>query len=124
MTRYFASALGLLLAASTATLAVADSTATITQGDGGSFIRRVFRSDDGQTIVQRHGGSTAVITQTSPKGKARRQSVVVSDEAGADMLAGVSPELQRELQELARDEGTTVQALVEEAVQEYLDHNY
>ncbi len=122
--RYFAGALGILLVATTAPLAVADSTATITQGGGGSFVRKVFRSPDSQTIVQKDGGNSVVITQRSSRGKAHRNSVVMSDDMSMDTLVSVSPELQQELEELAMDEGTTVQALVEAAIQDYLDRNY
>ena len=117
--RHYAGMLGLVLAASAASVAAADSTATITQSDGTSVVRRVFRSPDSQTIVQQHGGSRAVITQRS----SRRQARPVVDADGPDLRVALAPEDRRELQALAREEGTSVEALVEEAVQDFLDRN-
>ena len=118
--RHYAGMLGLVLAASAASVAAADSTATITQSDGTSVVRRVFRSPDSQTIVQQHGGSRAVITQRSSRRQARLgRAVEMSD----TMLVELAPEDQRALQALAREEGTSVEALVEEAVQDFLNRN-
>lgn len=119
--RYCIGALGIAIAAATGSLAGAESTATITQSDGTSVIRRVFRSPDSQTIVQQHGGNRAIVTQGWSGGKARYERAL--NKGGSDMLVRIAPEDRKELQELARDEGTTVQALVEEAIQDFLDRN-
>ena len=99
-----------------------NSTATITQSGGGStMVRRTTDGPDGQTIVQRQGGSRAVVTQSA------RSDMVPSspglDEASMQMMVRMNPEDRQDLEDLASDEDTTVEVLVEEAIQEYLDRN-
>ena len=100
-----------------------NSTATITQSGGGSTMtRRTIDGSDGQTIIQRQGGSRAVVTQSA------RSDMVPSspglDEASMQMMVRMSPEDRQDLEDLASDEDTTVEALVEEAIQEFLDRNH
>ena len=120
--RHYAGLLGVAIAVASGSLAVAGSTATITQGDGdGSVIRRVFRSQDGQTIFRQQGGNRAFITQGSSRDHARDERVL--DEAGMEMLVRLAPADREALLELAMDEGTSVEALVEEAIRDFLDRN-
>jgi hypothetical protein len=109
------------------------STATITQSGGGSSptVRRVIRGPNSQTIVQQQGGNRAVITQGSRRSMARSRLGLdreMSEDLGDDIsrvqvIVNMSPADQEELSELALDEDTTVQALVEEAIQDFLDRN-
>ena len=99
-----------------------NSSATITQSGGGSTMtHRTISGPDGQTIVQRQGGSSAVVTQSA------RSDMVPSspglDEASMQMMVRMSHEDRQDLEDLASDEDTTVEALVEQAIQEFLDRN-
>ena len=107
-----------------------NSTATITQsGDGSSTVRRTIHGPNSQTIVQSQGGSRASVTQRSRGSMARSSprldrdmSEDVADTIGrVQITVSMTPEEQEALQELAREEDTTVQALVEEAIQDFLD---
>ena len=107
-----------------------NSTATITQSGGGSTMtRRTVDGPDGQTIIQSQGGNRAVVTQSS-RGSMARSSPrldrdmsegLENDIGGVQITVSMTPEEQEALQELALDEDTTVQALVEEAIKEFLD---
>ena len=115
------------------------SSATITQDGGGStMVRRTVRGPNRQTNVQQQGGNRAVITQRSrtDMGSDIGSSMAGFDpglgEDGPEAMAGgdvgrvqvtiaLSPEDEAELRRLALDEDTSVQALVEEAIQDYLD---
>ena len=107
-----------------------NSTATITQSGGGSStVRRSTHGPDSQTIIQSQGGNSAVVTQSS-RGSMARSSPrldrdmsegLEDDLSGVQITVSMTPEEQEALQELARDEDTTVQALIEEAIQEFLD---
>ena len=107
-----------------------NSTATITQSGGGSTMtRRTVDGPDGQTIIQSQGGNRAVVTQSS-RGSMVRSSPrldrdmsegLENDIGGVQITVSMTPEEQEALQELALDEDTTVQALVEEAIKEFLD---
>ena len=114
-----------------------NSTATITQSGGGSTMtHRTVSGPDSQTIVQSQGGSRAVITQGSGRtmgsGMAHASPSLdreMSEDLGDDLsrmqvVVSLSPADQQDLEELARDEDTTVQALVEEAIQDYLDRSW
>ena len=111
-----------------------NSSATITQSGGGStMVRRMVSGPDSQTIVQSQGGNRAVVTQGSGRtmgsGMAHASPSLdgeMSEDLGDDVsrmqvVVSLSPADQEALQELALDEDTTVQALVEEAIQDYLD---
>ena len=109
-----------------------NSTATITQSGGGSTMtRRTVHGPDGQTIIQRQGGNRAVVTQSSRSDMAhssprldREMSEELKDDiSGVQITVSMTPEEQEELEELALDEDTTVQALVQEAIQDFLDRN-
>ncbi len=104
------------------------STATITQSGGGSstMVRRTVRGPDSQTIIQRQGGNSVTVRQSveedgaaEPEGDAL--SAPEDDADGVQIVVSMSPEAQRELRDLALDEDTTVEALVEEAIQDFLD---
>ena len=107
-----------------------NSSATITQSGGGSStVRRTVHGPDSQTIIQKQGGSRAVVTQSS-RGSMARSSPrldrdmserLEDDISGVQITVSMTPEEQEALQELAREEDTTVQALVEEAIQDFLD---
>ena len=109
------------------------SSATITQDGGGStMVRRTVRGPSSQTIVQQQGGNRATITQDSGRSTTVTQSLA---ESGPEAMAGgdvgrvqvtiaLSPEDEAELRRLALDEDTSVQALVEEAIQDYLDRSW
>ncbi len=106
------------------------STATITQSGGGSTMtRRTVDGPDGQTIIQSQGGNRAVVTQSSRGSMARSSPRLDRDTSeglqddigGAQITVSMTPEEQEALQELARASDTTVQALVEEAIQDFLN---
>jgi hypothetical protein len=107
-----------------------NSSATITQSGGGSTMtRRTVHGPDSQTIIQRQGGNSAVVTQSS-RGSMARSSPrldrdmpegLEDDSSGVQITVSMTPEEQEALQQLARDEDTTVEALVEEAIQDFLD---
>jgi predicted HicB family RNase H-like nuclease len=98
------------------------SSATITQEGGGSTTtRRTIQGPDSQTIIQRQGGNSAVVRQSSGSGMARSGA---SGAAGSEqMTVRMSPEARQELEDLAADEDSTVEALVAQAIQEFLDRN-
>ena len=99
-----------------------NSTATITQSGGGSTMtHRTTDGPDGQTIVQSQGGNRAVVTQSARSDMAPSSPGL--DEASMQMMVRMSPEDRQNLEELASDEDTTVEALVEEAIREFLDRN-
>jgi hypothetical protein len=107
-----------------------NSSATITQSGGGSTMtRRTVHGPDSQTIILRQDGNSAVVTQSSRGSIAHSsQSLdrdmsedVVDDSSHVQITVSMTPEEQEALLELARDEDTTVQALIEEAIQEFLD---
>lgn len=128
--------LGLALAASagladagetTSVFRQGNSTATITQDGEGSTTRRVIRRGaDSQTIIQSQGGNSARITQSSGRSKVQRARA--SEPEGrlgrlgrAEIVVTLSASDQADLRALAREEDTSVQALVEEAIQDLLD---
>jgi hypothetical protein len=101
-----------------------NSTATISQEGGGSTsTRRVTRGPNSQTIVQKQGGNSAEITQGSRRGKTLLSRVFKSESNVSRMqiLVSMNAEEGEELRELALEEDTNVQALVEEAIQDFLD---
>ena len=99
-----------------------NSVATITQEGGGSTTtQRTIQGPDGQTIIQHQGGSSAAVTQSS--GSDVTRSGPGLDQDGAQILVDVSPEDRQELEDLAFDEDSTVEALVAQAVREFLDRN-
>src|SRR5688572_16524416 len=110
-----------------------NSSATITQSGGGSTMtHRKVSGPDSQTIVQSQGGNRATITQSSRTDMAhaspsldREMSEDLGDEISRmQVVVSLSPADQQDLQELARDQATTVQALVEQAIQDYLDRSW
>jgi len=109
-----------------------NSTATISQEGGGSTsTRRVTRGPNSQTIVQKQGGNSATITQETTRGETRhrRQTRDFMDDpedgvSRVEIVVSMTSQEQKELQELARDENTTVRALVREAIQNYLDSDW
>ena len=105
-------------------------TATITQSGGGSTMtHRTVSGPDSQTIVQSQGGNRAAVTQSSRRSMVRSRlgrDRDMSEDLGDDVSrmqvdVNLSPADQEALRELALDEDTTVQALVEEAIQDFLD---
>ena len=104
-----------------------NSTATITQSGGGSTMtRRTVHGPDSQTIIQKQGGSSAVVRQSVDESDAEALagdtvSAPEGDVSRMQIIVSMTPEEQQELEELALDEDTTVQALVEEAIQDFLD---
>ena len=104
-----------------------NSTATITQSGGGSTMtRRTVHGPDSQTIIQKQGGSSVTVRQSVNEGDADdlagdTLSELESDTSLVQITVNMTPEEQQELEELALDEDTTVQALVEEAIQDFLD---
>jgi hypothetical protein len=112
-----------------------NSTATITQSGGGSstVIHRTVDGPDSQTIVQSQSGNTAAVTQGSGRtmGTGMARSRLGLDREMSEDLAGDVSRMQvvvslgaadqAELRELASEEDTTVEALVEEAIQDLLD---
>ena len=104
-----------------------NSTATITQSGGGSTMtRRTVHGPDSQTIIQRQAGSRVTVRQSVDEGDAEdlagdTLSAPEGDVSRMQIIVSMTPEEQQELEELALDEDTTVQALVEEAIQDFLD---
>ena len=103
-----------------------NSTATITQSGGGSTMtRRTVHGPDSQTIMQRQGGSSVTVRQSVDEDETKdlagdTVSAPEGDVSRMQIIVSMTPEEQQELEELALDEDTTVQALVEEAIQEFL----
>jgi hypothetical protein len=129
------------------------SSATITQDGGGSTtVRRTTDGPDSQTIIQSQGGNRAAITQSSRRGMMRRDmtrndmarsgpgpdrdmpdrdmpdrdmSEDMEDSVGRmQVVVSMSPEDREDLEALASEEETTLEALVEEAIQDFLDRNH
>jgi hypothetical protein len=101
-----------------------NSTATISQeGGGSSTSRRVTHGPNSQTIVQKQGSNSAKITQETTRGETRHSRVFKSesDVSRVQILVSMDAEEREELRELALEEDTTVEALVEEAIQDFLD---
>jgi hypothetical protein len=105
-----------------------NSSATITQSGGGSssVIRRTIDGPDSQTIMQRQGGGRAVVRQSVDEDEAGDpEGDAVSEAAGSvgrvQVVVSLSAAEQEDLRELALEEETSVQALVEAAIQDLLD---
>ena len=104
-----------------------NSSATITQSGGGSTMtRRTVHGPDSQTIMQRQGGGRAVVRQSVDEDEAGDpEGDAVSEAAGSvgrvQVVVSLSAAEQEDLRELALEEETSVQALVEAAIQDLLD---
>ena len=61
------------------------------------------------------------MARSSPRLDRDMSEGLEDDISGVQITVSMTPEEQKALQELALDEDTTVQALVEEAIQEFLD---